>query len=277
MVDIILFSKDRALQLEVLLQSNVKHCGDLFDKVFVLYATSTPEFEEGYQKLSRAYPDLKLIKEKNFEADTWEIIRGMSDTICVLSDDCIFYRNVSDYTDQILEYIAKDEIFTYILGIGGDSRYSGTQRHKFRMPEFKKDRNTLIWNWQEADKGEFECPFMLAANLYKKDDFISCLGEVKFQNPSTFENQLQRTWQYSPRRIEMKKLCACLDEQKLVHSLNNRVQDIFRNKFGEVYPFSTKDMNEAYLSGKVVDLEALDFSAVDGLHKEIDFILRNEG
>jgi hypothetical protein len=276
MISLVIFSKDRALQMDLLLQSNAKHCGKLFHDVVVLYAASTPKFEDGYQKLAKAWPEVKFVRERKFEEDTREILRESANLVCILSDDCIFYRNVVDYQDQILDVIARERIFSYILGIGGDSRYSGTCRHRFRMPEFEREKETLIWNWQKADKGEFECPFMLAANIYKKEDYLFCVDRVRFQNPSTFENQLQKKWQYSPDRVEMKKFCACLEEQKLVHSLNNRVQDIFRNRHGEIYPFSAPAMNEAYLSGKVVDLDALEFSEVDGLHKEIDLVLRNE-
>jgi len=276
MIDLLTFSKDRALQMDLLLQSMDKHCDNLFNDVAVLYTSSTPEFESGYEKLAKAWPDVRFIKETNFEEDTRKFLREASEIVCLLSDDCFFFRDVSAYQKQIIDTISREEILGFILGIGGDSRYSGTRRHKFRMPDFTKEDNVLIWDWQQADKGEFECAFMVCGCFYKRDDYLSYVDQVRFQNPNTFESVLQKTWQYSPRRVEVKKLCACLDEQKIVHSLNNRVQDIFRNKFGEVYPFSAKDMNEAYLSGKVVDLEALDFSEVDGLHKEIEFILRNE-
>jgi hypothetical protein len=86
---------------------------------------------------------------------------------------------------------------------------------------------------------------------------------------------LQTTWQIE-RAAEMKNLCSCLKYQAVVHSLNNRVQDDFKNENGLEFPFTPMDLNSIYLSGKVIDLENLDFSGVKGLHKEINFMFRNE-
>ncbi len=275
MVSLIIISKDRAMQLDLLLRSSDKHCGDLFDETIVVYNASTTEFQKGYDKIQQLWPSVKMIPENDFEpAYRKAVEESLHPILCILSDDCLFYKNVSDYNDQIREVIKREDVFSFILGIGGNSRYSGTTGVWYKMPEFTKHRDILTWDWKTADKGEFQCPIMLAANFYKREDYISCL-EIEFNCPSYLEYNMQQKWQ-KQRKAEMKDLCACLEKQTLVHSLNNRVQDDFKNLSGAEFPFTTITLNSTYLSGKMVDLEALDFSEVNGLHKEIDLIFKEE-
>ena len=264
------------MQLDLLLRSTDKFCGGLFTEIIVVYNASTPEFQEGYDKLKYHWPLVKIIPESNFEpAYRKAVDESVFPILCILSDDCFFYRNVSDYSDQITSAILRKDVFSFILGIGGDSRYSGTTGIWYKMPEFKNDGDILTWEWKTADRGEFRCPFMLAANFYKREDYILCINEIQFASPSHLESGLQHIWQEN-RRDEITDLCACLEQQSLVHSLNNRVQDEFINPAGEEFPFTSQELNTAYLSGKVVDLEALNFSEINGLHKEIDFIFKEE-
>ena len=276
MISLIIISKDRAMQLDLLLRSSDKHCGDLFDEIIVVYNASSQKFQEGYDKIHRLWPSVKLVQESNFEPTYRKVVEeSLHPILCILSDDCLFYRNVSDHNDEIRRIIARDDVFSFILGIGGDSRYSGTTGVWYKMPEFQQDSNILTWEWKTADTGEFQCPFMLAANFYKREDYISCLKEVKFTSPSYLESDLQHTWQKG-RKDEITNLCACLEHQSLVHSLNNRVQEEFKNPAGEEFPFTSEELNAAYLSGKIVDLDALDFEKVNGLHTEIDLIFKEE-
>lgn len=275
MISLIIISKDRAMQLDLLLRSADKFCGDLFTETIVVYNTSTPKFQEGYDKIQRLWPSVKLIQESNFEpAYRNAVEESLHPILCILCDDCLFYRKVSDHNDEIRRIIARDDVFSFILGIGGDSRYSGTTGKWYKMPEFQQDGNILTWEWKTADRGEFQCPFMFAANFYKKENYVPCL-EVQFASPSSLESSLQHTWQ-KLKKNKITDLCACLPYQALVHSLNNRVQDEFKNPAGNKFPFTSEELNSAYLSGKIVDLDALDFSEINGLHTEIDLIFKEE-
>jgi len=275
-VSLIILSMDRALQLDLLLRSMERNCGNLFSEVIVLYGASSGEFESGYDEIRKQWESVKMVGETDFEQDMHCIIgEADNEMVCILADDCIFYRDISAHTDEIVRVVLREDVYSFILGIGGDSTYSGMLKYNYQVPTFQEDGKALVWNWKEADRGEFQCPFMLAANIYKKEDYLGCVRGISFKNPSTFESSLQKTWQRE-RKGEMKSLCACLPQQSLVHSLNNRVQDVCKNEAGVEYPFSSHDLNESFLSGKVVDLDALDFSSVTGLHQEICLVLKDK-
>ena len=66
MITAIIFSKDRAVQLDFQLTSLNRHSGGIFD-IYVLYEYSNPDFKNGYEKLISKYPSLNWVQEKNFQ------------------------------------------------------------------------------------------------------------------------------------------------------------------------------------------------------------------
>jgi len=193
----------------------------------------------------------------------------------VTTDDCFFFKDIKQHKDEILAMLDREDIISFLTGIGGNSTRSEILKYNYRVPPFTNDGELLIWNWKRADRGEFRCPYMLIANFYNKEQYLHYLNQTRFQNPSTLECNLQQTWQHD-RPNEMPDLCACLKYSSLVHSSNNRVQDDFKNESGVVFPFSASDLNSTYLAGKVIDLENLDVSGIKGLHLEINYVFRDE-
>lgn len=266
MISAIILSKDRAMQLDLLLASINKHCPNVFDDVSILYNASSDDFEAGYQKISA-----NLIKETGFEPAFRQLAKSITDEmVCILSDDCIFYRDSVDKS-EIVAAVNNPDTAAFTFGVGCDSRQSFGR--KFKLPPFHVEGNIMYWNWKNVKMGEFACPFTFAGNFYKTEDYLNYLDGIEFSNPSTLEYNLQQTWQ-SQRQSEMKNLCSSMRIQGLVHSLNNRVQNDFQNINGQVFPFSPEELNTAFLNGDVIDLDALDFTHVDGLHKEINLVFK---
>ena len=77
MITAIVFSKDRACQLDLFLQSISLNGNGLFE-VIILFESSNEKFKEGYSIASGKYPSydrFSWVEEKNFNAD--EIIGVM--------------------------------------------------------------------------------------------------------------------------------------------------------------------------------------------------------
>lgn len=69
----IVFSKDRALQLDATLRSFFLHCADAA-QVTVLYKTSSPRHAAQYQRLQNHYPGVKFVEEKDFRSDLLDLL-----------------------------------------------------------------------------------------------------------------------------------------------------------------------------------------------------------
>ena len=277
MISAIIFSKDRAMQTDLLLRSMQKNCGDLFSEIIVYYTSSEEEYQAGYNKLASSRPEVRFVKEVSFRDDVLALIAGMkNEFVCALSDDCIVFRDVTHKINKITNLLNSLEyVYSFIFGLGRECVYSGTLRKFFVQPPFVEHDELILWRWKEADLGEFSCPYMLAGNIYRKHQYLYHLQQVSFSNPSYMEEGLQITWQ-NHRKGEMLDFCASFPEQILVHSHNNRVQHIYCNPAGIEFGHEPRFLNTMYLTGHVVDLDNLAFVGINGLHKEINLTFRPE-
>ena len=84
MINSIVFSKDRAAQLDLLLKSIEKNGKDVF-QIKVIYASSEISFEKGYEKLIDKYPEVKWMKESaNFKNDVMSAIENTESELSLI-------------------------------------------------------------------------------------------------------------------------------------------------------------------------------------------------
>ncbi len=90
MVDAVIFSKNRAMQLEALLKSMSKHAPYLVPKV--IYTHTNDVHRQAYEILQTEYPDAEFI----FEDDTRQQILQAIQTLlmCFLCDDDVFFKDI---------------------------------------------------------------------------------------------------------------------------------------------------------------------------------------
>lgn len=95
MVDCLVFSKDRASQLDLLARSIVRHAGDLYRRVSVLYTFSSAAFLRGYQRFyAETELELELMLEHDFEGQVRAWLDNAGPLVSFLVDDDVFYRDV---------------------------------------------------------------------------------------------------------------------------------------------------------------------------------------
>ena len=93
MIDCLIFSKDRACQLDALLQTIDRHAPML--RPTILYSWSDRRYHEGYRllRLQRAGSGIEWIAQP--AADTFALLTrylvGQSELVCLLVDDDLFY------------------------------------------------------------------------------------------------------------------------------------------------------------------------------------------
>lgn len=110
----IIFSKDRAMQLDCLLRSMEEFC-PLFD-IQVLFDYSNPVYKEGYFICMDAHPNVEFFVEQDFQEDVEMMI--MPGWNCLLVDDCIFYREV----DEVGLFEMQSEVDVISLRLGDEIR-----------------------------------------------------------------------------------------------------------------------------------------------------------
>jgi len=86
----VVFSKDRAMQLEAMLRSCRRHCRD-FDaaRVAVLYAASDKRHEDQYRQLQAVFESIAFVRETDFKKDLLALL-SESHFVLFLVDDNLF-------------------------------------------------------------------------------------------------------------------------------------------------------------------------------------------
>ena len=113
MLSIIIFSKDRALQLDSLLRSIKDNFKISFESIYILFNTSDNIFANGYKILMgrNYFNNIHWIKEKYFRDDIIEIINGLSDdskVMFIVDDDIVFRPFKEKY---LLGYLTNKHLF----------------------------------------------------------------------------------------------------------------------------------------------------------------------
>lgn len=245
-MDVLIFSKNRAIQLLACIQSFKDYCKEFNNlNINILYRSTNDELEKGYdiiKNILKLNTNISWHKEKNFQTQTKNIISNMKNqTMMFLVDDILFVNNFSLY-DQQFE-LMRNNIDYLILSLrlhSGVNRCYATDKPN-KVPQFVKK---CIWNWQTAE-GDWNYPMSLDGNVYKTALIKEKIKYLYFYNPNTLEALLDRSKDNIPSY-----LCCYLTSPKLINVPANKVQDVYNNRFEK--SISINELNEILLSGKKI-------------------------
>lgn len=244
---LIVFSKDRAMQLEALLRSfffYVTHPGS----VKVLFAASSPEHEKGYQKLIDQYTDrVSFAKETNFRSDLIKLFDSVEEEKVLFMVDDIFFKSAVDFSD--FEKIdPKHEVLS--LRLGNHLSYAYTLQKEQPLPRFYETNGNstlLSWRWKEG-KYDWEYPLSVDGHLFNTYELKILVNELEYKAPNSFESALQVM---DPLFLTRKGLCY--SQSIIVNNPCNKVQEENDNIHGTV---SIEELNDKWLSGYRIDFES---------------------
>lgn len=113
-MQLIIFSKNRPMQLEAAIRSVYKNSGRTFSKIRVQY-TSDPEYSLGYARVKNLYPAVDFYDEKwNGFKVVFKTLYLMDGRTCLMVDDNILFEKIT--ADEIYQNWRKGEIFSLRLG-----------------------------------------------------------------------------------------------------------------------------------------------------------------
>lgn len=162
-MNLIIFSKDRPLQLDCLIRSIKENCNH-FNRITVQYST---KFEESYNILKGRYNDVEFIKETTFKQTFIEIPKD--ERVCIMVDDDVVYLKVDK---EALKYaVAHSDIFS--LRLGDDIK----KKVHFNYPSsldgniFMRDMIEKVYNDDFKNPNELEVKLMKHVRGYKMNSF----------------------------------------------------------------------------------------------------------
>lgn len=243
MINIILFSRDRACQLELLLRSMKLLFKEYKEhQINVLYTYSNQNFENGYNILMEEYSEVNFIKENNFKEDVMKLIDVNNKYTVFFVDDIIFKEKFTLKCKQI-EIFSNDDSFACLsLRLHTQLNYCYTMNVSMKSPNM--DSNG-IFNWRGTD-ADFNYTMSLDGHIFKTDMILNLMKDIEFCNPNSLEGSLACRPPYD------KPLMICFQKSVIFNNPINKVQTNNPNRHGFIDAYYLNDM---FLSGKRIKLE----------------------
>jgi hypothetical protein len=301
----IIFSKDRAMQLDATISSFINHCRDANDIcLVVIYKTSTTTHAQQYLALSKFYSgisNVKFIPQNSFREDVLGFLSTFprqsfsgflyrllpklhprlagrlykflpqpinQDFILFLVDDNIFTRDftVKDTTIALEE---NPDALCFSLRLGYNTTYCYVHDVQQPLPSFETlGHNTLKFSWTSASE-DFGYPLEVSSSIYRLKDIQPLLMSIPFNNPNLLEGHLSiKAPLFAYDLPEM----LCFKNSVTFSNPLNIVQNISRNRTGGIFQYSTEELAKLFEEGYRVKIDAYRDFIPNSCHQEVNLI-----
>lgn len=293
MITSIIFSKDRAFQLDLTLKSIRKNFS-LSSENIVIYDSSSEPHEQSYELLKKEYPEINFAKQSTeaiggiFLDVTCSVREAKNSYICFFTDDDIVYRKVSFNADNLnmLKNLRDPEknpvefcCISLRMGLNTTYRRSENDGELYydMIPETDKLEHFLLWNRTHIPCGGYWAyPLSVDGHIFHKERMFNfCRELLVLQDTNLFD------WKHTPNELESKLQRFFFDlsslmvsplESCVVNSPNNRVQDSTANRHGDFFSCHQDKLLELFIQGKRLDLSKIVFEDIVCPHQEIDIM-----
>lgn len=233
---IIIFSKNRPMQLKALIESISFYSLENL-KIKILYKESE---KIQYSNLIKLYTNFSWIKEKDFQSDVHSILKSSETYTLFLVDDVIFTRKFSIV--KIEKYFStSDNIHGCQLRLGRNIEAGNN---------LIDDLPFLKWSIFDS-KSHWGYPFDLSSGMYKTSKVekiysIILSKKVNIKSPNFFEHYFYEYYKKNNNLLKNKFYFSPFFSVCLILTIN-RVQNEFINRFDRSSDFSPETLNRLAL------------------------------
>ena len=263
LISLIVFSKDRPIQLDAFLKS-VNYYFQDEKEILILYNYSTDEYKDAYDEVFALNNFNFIVNELDYsnfkEALMYSLNKVTSGRIIFFVDDIIVtdFFSSKDFSHLNL----KNTILSLRLGL--NLNYSYVVKKSMNLPVFTRDGKFLCWNWNKSEL-DWAYPLSLDGNLFLKSEIIILLNIINFKSPNTLEDSMQILKKYFGKRRGI-----CFESSKLFNNPCNKVQNDIENYHGELH----QDLLlQSWNEGKRIDALAYFKFNNKSVHEEVIFKL----
>lgn len=266
----IIFSKDRCLQLDGLLNSLYYYVKGTFE-VHVLYATENDRYQKAYEQLIEEREEIKSLyfykQKESFKESLKQILNNtVSTRVFFLVDDLLF-KNHFDLTT--IDHINPDkEIFS--LRHGNHLNYCYAMNKTQPLPVFTHKEGFLQWKWNRSTL-DWAYPLSVDGHLFNKNDAIFWAENLSYKAPNSFEATLQCF-----KKHYLKLSGICCHDSIIFNNPCNKVQTEVSNVHGQNNSLSQLTLLKLWEQGYRIDFNELERFRNIGAHQEVSFPLINK-
>ena len=269
MIGTIVFSRDRACQLDLLLRSLEQHA-PMLGRPTVLWTTSHVGYQIGYRILQRDHPSVRFIREQSFADDLRTLLVESPDSLaCFLVDDDVVFRTVGLDAQELL---GDPQILAFSLRLGWNTTFCYPLRCSQRHPQpLRTAGECCVWDWRDASC-DFGYPASLDGDILRTADALAMLGDSRSSNPNRLEDVLSQAVR-TPWMMERRPLLASYRSSALVGIPANVVTRTHENRNAALPEFSIAELNRRYVAGERIQADRMDFRHVNAAHSSLPYVL----
>jgi predicted SAM-dependent methyltransferase/glycosyltransferase involved in cell wall biosynthesis len=256
----IIFSKNRACQLDALLRSIDYHWKDWkrSTKITVIWTYKEEKYLEGYKKLIVEHPEINFInqKDKDFKSTLISTIDPTSLYSMFLVDDMMFINSFSLDLPEVKAFKNNPEALCLSLRMHPNIRYCYMLSIPLIPPEFSNG----AWKWKGLP-GDWGYVKSVDSHLFRTNDIIQAITNEHYTHPNDLEEALIRG-------IQDKPYAYCFQQSKTVNIPSNSVGNNMTNRRGNI---SEDFLNDQYLKGLKINITPFTGMLTKSCHMELEY------
>lgn len=264
----VIFSRDRAAQLDLLLGSLDAWSADhQFAVPWILYRATTERHDEAYRICAIERERFYFARQETdggIVSGVSTFLREIEGYVCFLTDDSVFYR-----APTMPVHLA-DKVVCHSFRLGLNTTWCYPHARPQRLPDTigSAGGNQIVWRWQGAD-GDFGYPGSLDGHVFRVSHLRRMLRVApQHANPNRLEDHFNG-WVATRLSTEFPLMTAEMTSS-LVGIPVNRVNETHPNRYGDRHPFSASDLLERYLAGDRLELPGPE--GIQGAHQELPLV-----
>ncbi len=274
-INVVVFSKDRAFQLEGTLASFFARCKDHeLAKVYVLYRTTSPHIAAQYESLKFSYPSVTFVEEISFKQQLHALM--LSRYILFLVDDNIFVRDFSLFnTIRGLEHFPTAIGFSLRLGFNTTYCYPLNKNQEIpKLAEIYISETDRIfcYSWTSGEH-DFKYPLEVSSSIYRCANLRPVLELLDYNHPNSLEAKLAEKISEAEKSHPL-----LLTFEKSVTFCNpvNKVQVVAPdNRAGDQFHYSVETLSQWFDDGQRLDVDSYLGYTPKACHEEVPLRTRD--
>lgn len=267
-IDIIIYSKDRPLQLYALLESLI-HSTKNYSSIQVIYHARAEEYGRAYRKLARDFPQVTFIAQsqenpqQDFKNLTIAALNNGKSEYIVFAVDDIIVKDAINFTDAI-KHLEHTKAYALFLRLGENTHICYPINQEQGVPPLIKFSDGLrAWTFEQG-AWDWNYPNNVDMTIYRKKDIMPTIQSVPYKNPNSFEG----SWACHARPY-LKKIGLCYSLSKIINVPLNVVQHEYHNR--NMHAYSVEKLLSIFNEGYKIDIAPLWQIKNPSAHTEINF------
>lgn len=269
---VLVFSKDRAMQLAATLESFMVHCRDSSDaKIHVLYKASNDVFAGQYERLKEDFQFVMFEEENNFKRQVLSALGGY-EHVLFLVDDNIFVGDFS--VGQIIRMLGlRPEVLGFSLRLGRNTDYCYMRDTRQSLPAFDNaGQGVLEYDWRRGEH-DFGYPLEVSSSVYRVEDVFGLLKQMDFDNPNIMEGVMAAN---ASLFVLHRPGILCCEKSVTFCNPVNMVQSVANNRASSECGYTAERLAEMFEEGMRIDIGRYCDFTPRSCHQEVELVFRGE-